>query len=47
MVVIAARIGGEEIPPKPDSKADKTEEFLAAPVQFVIWLSEEKGCSRP
>jgi hypothetical protein len=35
MVVIAARVGGEEIPPRPDSKADKTEEFLAAFVQFV------------
>ena len=33
MVVIAARIGGEEIPPKPDSKADNTEEFLATFVQ--------------
>ena len=35
MVVLAARAGGEVIPPKPDSKAVKTEEFLAAFVQFV------------
>jgi hypothetical protein len=39
MVVIAARIGGEEIPPKPDSKADKSLLLLFSSLPIVPTVS--------